>query len=37
MADIDWVNKYFGSIPKGPEVESTPKQPAMLTEDKFVT
>ena len=34
---LAWVNKYFGSIPKGPEVESAPKQPAMLTEDKFIT
>ncbi len=34
---LEWVNKYFGSIPKGPEVEADRKQPAKLNEDKFVT
>ncbi|WP_117233738.1 M16 family metallopeptidase [Vibrio maerlii] len=34
---LEWVNKYFGTIPKGPEVESAPKQPATLNEDKYVT
>ncbi|WP_159656753.1 M16 family metallopeptidase [Vibrio atypicus] len=34
---LEWVNKYFGSIPKGPEVENAPKQPAKLTEDRYIT
>ncbi|NOH82031.1 insulinase family protein [Vibrio sp. RE86] len=34
---LEWINKYFGSIPKGPEVESAPKQPAQLTEDRYIT
>ncbi|PWI32103.1 peptidase M16 [Vibrio albus] len=32
-----WVKKYFGSIPRGPEVKDAPKQPAVLKQDKFVT
>ncbi len=39
--DVDqtlaWVNKYFGSIPSGPEVVQAPKQPAVLSQDKYVT
>ena len=34
---LTWVNKYFGSIPRGPEVENAPKQPATLTESKYIT
>lgn len=34
---LEWINKYFGSIPKGPEVESAPKQPAQLKEDRYIT
>ncbi|MDC5803950.1 insulinase family protein [Vibrio europaeus] len=34
---LEWVNKYFGSIPAGPEVEHAPKQPAKLTEDRYIT
>ncbi|MBR9789834.1 MAG: insulinase family protein [Vibrionaceae bacterium] len=34
---LSWVNKYFGSIPRGPEVENAPKQPATLTESKYIT
>ena len=34
---LEWVNKYFGSIPRGPEVEDAPKQPVTLTEDRFIT
>ncbi len=33
---LEWVNKYFGSIPRGPEVESAPKQPAQLREDRYI-
>lgn len=32
-----WVNKYFGSIPSGPEVENAKKMPATLAESKFIT
>lgn len=39
--DVDktlaWVSKYFGSIPKGPEVDNAPKQPANLAQDRFIT
>ncbi|WP_104040971.1 M16 family metallopeptidase [Vibrio hyugaensis] len=34
---LEWVNKYFGSIPRGPEVDNAPKQPAKLAESKFIT
>ena len=34
---LEWVNKYFGPIPKGPGVEKAEKQPAVLTEDKYIT
>ncbi|GAK84610.1 protease insulinase family [Vibrio ponticus] len=34
---LEWVNKYFGSIPQGPAVEQADKQPATLAEDKFIT
>ncbi|MCG6348741.1 M16 family metallopeptidase [Vibrio fluvialis] len=39
--DVDktlaWVSKYFGSIPKGPEVDNAPKQPVSLPQDRFIT
>ncbi len=34
---LEWVNKYFGPIPAGPEVENLPKQPASLDADRYVT
>ncbi len=34
---LSWINKYFGSIPRGPEVENAPKQPAKLLESKYIT
>ncbi len=34
---LEWVNKYFGTIPKGPEVEKAPKQPAVLPQDRYIT
>ena len=34
---LQWVNKYFGSIPKGPEVKKAKKQPAILPENRFIT
>lgn len=34
---LEWVNKYFGSIPRGPEVENAPKQPVTLIENRYIT
>ncbi|WP_390904867.1 M16 family metallopeptidase [Vibrio rarus] len=34
---LKWVEKYFAPIPKGPEVKAADKQPAKLTEDRYVT
>ncbi|SEG64774.1 M16 family metallopeptidase [Vibrio hangzhouensis] len=34
---LQWVSKYFGSIPRGPEVNKAPKQPAVLPQDRYVT
>lgn len=34
---LAWVSKYFSSIPKGPEVDFAPKQPAVLESDRFIT
>ncbi|MCF7353964.1 pitrilysin family protein [Vibrio sp. CK2-1] len=34
---LAWVNKYFGSIPKGPEVTDADKQPVSLPNDRFIT
>nr|WP_233462264.1 pitrilysin family protein [Photobacterium carnosum] len=34
---LAWVNKYFGSIPHGPEVKTAPKQPAKLANNRFIT
>lgn len=34
---LNWVNKYFGTIPVGPEVESAAKQPVTLEKDKYIT
>ncbi|MFC3024782.1 M16 family metallopeptidase [Vibrio zhugei] len=34
---LAWVQKYFGSIPKGPSVSDAPKQPATLETDRFIT
>ncbi|KUJ83168.1 hypothetical protein AVO43_10390 [Microbulbifer sp. ZGT114] len=34
---LEWVVKYFGPIPAGPEVEDLPKQPATLESDRYVT
>jgi zinc protease len=34
---LEWVEKYFGSLPRGPEVETSPKAPGELTEDRFIT
>ncbi|MFB9137097.1 M16 family metallopeptidase [Vibrio olivae] len=34
---LDWIEKYFGPIPKGPDVDDAPKQPAQLNNDRYVT
>ncbi|MGC9493567.1 M16 family metallopeptidase [Vibrio genomosp. F10] len=34
---LEWIVQYFGSIPKGPEVKKAEKQPAILTEDRYLT
>jgi len=37
LATLAMVNKYFGPIPAGPNVENLPKQPGQLTADRHVT
>ena len=37
METLELVNKYFGPIPAGPEVENLPKMPAALDADRYVT
>ncbi|MEG3767622.1 pitrilysin family protein [Alteromonas sp. 14N.309.X.WAT.G.H12] len=32
-----WIEKYFGSIPRGPDVEEPKPQPVVLSEDRYVT
>lgn len=32
-----WVEKYFGPIPRGPQVENADKQTAQLSETRYVT
>lgn len=34
---LELVEKYFGPIPKGPEVEDMPPMPTTLNEDKYVS
>ncbi|MBD1576076.1 insulinase family protein [Vibrio sp. S11_S32] len=34
---LQWVNKYFGSVPKGPAVVDAAKQPVTLPSDRFIT
>ncbi|MEZ9230621.1 M16 family metallopeptidase [Vibrio amylolyticus] len=34
---LEWINQYFGSIPMGPNVEKAQKQPAKLTDDRYLT
>ncbi|UJF19006.1 insulinase family protein [Vibrio sp. SS-MA-C1-2] len=34
---LAWINQYFGSIPKGPEVNNAPKQPVLLESNRFIT
>jgi zinc protease len=32
-----WIEKYFSTIPRGPEVTKAPKAPAILTATRFIT
>jgi len=34
---LEWVAKYFGSIPAGPEVEDPDKPPVALDEDRYIS
>lgn len=34
---LAWVNKYFGSIPRGPEVEKPAKRPVTIDADRYLT
>ncbi|MGF1747268.1 M16 family metallopeptidase [Vibrio cionasavignyae] len=34
---LQWISKYYGSIPKGPSVDKAPKQPAIVPNDRYVT
>lgn len=34
---LEWIKKYFGPIPAGPEVFDAEKNPVTLDQDKFVT
>ncbi len=37
MKTLELVNKYFGPIPAGPDVENLPKEPGELETDRYVT
>lgn len=34
---LQWLNKYFGTIPRGPTVEKQDKQPVTLSADRYLT
>ena len=34
---LAWVEKYFGSIPRGPEVSNMEKAPAKLDKDRYIS
>ncbi|MCF1438856.1 MAG: insulinase family protein, partial [Shewanella sp.] len=34
---LAWVNKYFGDIPRGPEVEDLPKSPVTLDKTRYIS
>lgn len=34
---LAWVNQYFGSIPRGPEVVDADKAPAVLDADRYIS
>ena len=34
---LDWIIKYFGSIPKGPEVKNMEKMEVQIPEDRYIS
>ncbi len=34
---LEWVNKYFGPIPRGPEVEDPIYEPVTLDQDRYIS
>jgi zinc protease len=34
---LEWIDKYFGSIPAGPAIDSLTKQAGQLDQDRYVT
>jgi zinc protease len=34
---LEWIARYFGPIPSGPEVEQLPKQPVTISGNRYVT
>ncbi len=34
---LEWIAKYFGNIPRGPEVQHMDKIPAILPEDRYIS
>ncbi|WJG11315.1 pitrilysin family protein [Aliiglaciecola sp. LCG003] len=34
---LQWINKYFSTIPSGPEVKDALKQPVILNQDRYLT
>jgi zinc protease len=37
MQTLEWVNKYFGSIPRGPDVEDPEPQPVSFEQDRYIS
>lgn len=37
LQTLAWVNKYFGDIPRGPEVEALPKNQVTLDKDRYLS
>lgn len=37
LQTLAWVNKYFGDIPRGPEVEALPKTQVTLDNDRYLS
>jgi len=34
---LEWIAKYFGPIPRGPDVKKLDKQPAEISADRYIT
>ena len=37
MQTLEWIARYFGPIPSGPEVEKREKMPGVVEQDRYVT